>query len=72
MNQTLFLQSELKPTVLLRQQAKAQHAQAARADAIPAGRPELCPTSRKLLQHIQSRSIAASQVIPVPKLHAFE
>lgn len=53
-------------------QAKEQHAQAARADAIPAGRPELCPTSRKLLQHIQSRSNAASQASRKPSSHPLE
>ena len=41
-------------------QVKEQHAEAARAEALPAGRPELCPTSRKLLEHIRGRSVVAA------------
>jgi hypothetical protein len=46
-------------------QVKEQHAQAARAEAVPAGRPELCPTSRKLLEHIQGRSTIADSRVRV-------
>jgi hypothetical protein len=41
-------------------QVKEEHAQAAREEALPAGRPELCPTSRKLLEHIRGRSVVAA------------
>ena len=41
-------------------QARDEHAEAARAEAIPVGRPMLCPQSRKLLAHIRGRHGAAA------------
>lgn len=57
---SLMCSCEQGASVVMCPQAKEEHAQAARAEALPAGRPELCPTSRKLLEHIRSRSAAAA------------
>lgn len=63
---SLMCSPEQGANTLPRPQVKEEHAQAARAEALPAGRPELCPTSRKLLEHIRGRSVvAAGQVCVV-------